>query len=395
MSDAETLLAIVAAIYLSECSRWLRHDVTVFRAMFGSTWRAVWPGTVIGNPHGGFIFLNPIPLGAAYATQAWPLSVSSYGVYGYTAQVLHPFDRCEQSQYLCGWDDIRSVDASGKDLFVNDERIARCATPRAAKVLAQTLETIRGASANEREAAVRSAFGDTFDVQVARERITQMRVASPTLRMLGVALFGSVFVVALLLVWSDWLWPYWVWLLVTLLSLLLLTIMDYFLTHQSLYPTERAARWKHAAMMFVSPLSAMRAIDAVQFEWLAEFHPLAVAKPLLSSDAFEALARRVLLDLRYPSGPHSNEARSDAIATEAWFRDLHEANVLRILEEAGLDATALVAAPIRENEEVQAYCPRCRQQFVSADVHCMECGGRELVAFPTTAPVVTHEVRLA
>ena len=201
-------------------------------------------------------------------------------------------------------------------------------------------------------------------------------MSTRTLRWLCIALVVFVFVSGPSMIWSDAVWPHWPWLIVSGVTLLALTVLDYYLAHRQLHPTSAWARRKHAAMMIFSPLTAMRAIDSLSLDWLAEFHPLAVAVRLLPRERFERFAAQVLRDLRFPIPSGALHNPPEVTQTRAWHRELLDAEMLRILEREKLFAAELLAPPARESDEVVAWCPRCHQQFASLASHCAPCAGR-------------------
>src|SRR5947199_254181 len=68
MGELESLLLVLALIYLSECLVWVRRGALAIRNWRGRNSRIVDPGALLGNQRGGFLLANPLPpLGNAFA----------------------------------------------------------------------------------------------------------------------------------------------------------------------------------------------------------------------------------------------------------------------------------------------------------------------------------------
>src|SRR5262249_22853765 len=81
--------------------------------------------------------------------------------------------------------------------------------------------------------------------------------------------------------------------------LLALTMLCYWLTHIML-GRDSKDRWPNLLMIFFPPADTMHSRDYL-FRYLATaYHPLVVARVLCSPGSYQELARRVLLDLRFP-----------------------------------------------------------------------------------------------
>ena len=52
MGDLESLLLVLAAIYLSECAVWVRRGAVALHSYRGRTWHLWHPGTLLGNALG-------------------------------------------------------------------------------------------------------------------------------------------------------------------------------------------------------------------------------------------------------------------------------------------------------------------------------------------------------
>ena len=95
MSDAESLFALLAVVYVIDCAQWAPLDSVVFSAPWGNAFRARFPHFALGNGRGALVLANPLPpLGPAAITQPSPLSFSPEGVAAFPAQTLNTHAIC-------------------------------------------------------------------------------------------------------------------------------------------------------------------------------------------------------------------------------------------------------------------------------------------------------------
>src|ERR1051326_9312631 len=77
MGELESLLLVLALIYLSECLVWVRRGVLVLGSWSGRRFRLLQPGRWLGNARGGWLLANPFPpLGTVFLTPWIPFSAS-------------------------------------------------------------------------------------------------------------------------------------------------------------------------------------------------------------------------------------------------------------------------------------------------------------------------------
>lgn len=386
MTDAELLLLILAGIYLAECARWAPCDAAIFSSPWCGRWRTGWARQWLGNQHGGLVLGNPWPpLGTLFLCQGWPVSLSPEGICGFVAAAPQPGGRPPQSGGAWRWDDSLRVAADGKRVDLNGRPLVRAGSRRHAQELAGLLERLAQLPSAQRSEALEAALQRAVDVSAIRRRIDEFQQATRRLRGACVVLAVFVLFAAPPLVWVWNFWRLWPLLVAALASLVLIVVRRYRLAHRRLHPDAAAERRNHAVLMILSPLTAIRAHDALAWDWLYGFHPLAVARVLLAPDDFAILARRVLLDLDFPLPP-AHPGGQPAQDIVLWFRARQRQLLADVVREAGVDLEALLAPPAPEGPDAVAFCPRCREQFASADGRCAACGGQILTPLARTAP---------
>src|SRR5687767_6612395 len=82
MSDEQTLLAVLVAIYLIDCLFWIPRSGFGFTNWRGKFWNIRIPSEILGNSRGAIAFANPLPpLGLATRTQPFPILMSPEGIF--------------------------------------------------------------------------------------------------------------------------------------------------------------------------------------------------------------------------------------------------------------------------------------------------------------------------
>ncbi len=382
MSDLQFLFLVLAALYGWECACWLRRGSVAFTTWLGRTWRVTHPGALLGNQRGGFIFAAPLPpLGTLYSANQFPLSLSPETALAFVSANVNPGWRPIQSGRKLALDVLRETRADGKKVLVNGEVWLATPTPGYARFVSSQLSQLAKLKPERRERAIRELAEASLDTQAIENRCQTFRTQSRLLRWLGNALFAYVFAVVPTVFWFVGLGLSWLWLLIGLLTLAVTTATLFRRAHASLYPTADDERFTHTLTIALSPANAMRAHDALSRPLLETFHPLAVAKVLLPPASFRTLARRMLLDLRYPALPSCPSDDREAREAEKYWRDVVREAAEEMLKRSGTQPEELCRPPKPADESCQAYCPRCGAQFTSAEGCCADCGGLALARF--------------
>ncbi len=383
MGEFQSLLLVLAAIYLAECFVWIRRGALAFVRW----WRAdcaIGPSSpVLSNPHGSLTVANPMPpLGVVYLNAPWPCSVSAEAVYAYSSQCLASGERASHTGRFVRFDEGKSFDTDGRRVRVNEELLLKANSPQAARHLAQTLRRWQKTPATERAEAIQQWMADSLDVKQVRERVQQCHDRSRAIRLLSNSLFVSLFAFAPLLVWrfglAQIVWP----LLAGMLAHTVTIALLFQRAHKALYPDGGEERFTPFLTMLLAPPTAIRASDILSRHLLEPCHPLAVANVLCAAGRFENFARQVLMDLQHPLLPVCPASESGPVATEQWFRSTHLAVAGEFVARAGLDLGELMRPPERAEPGNLSYCPRCHAQFVTKESVCEDCGGRALASFP-------------
>jgi len=387
MGDLESLLLVLAAIYLTECVVWVRRGSVAVASYWGRRWGFWHPGAVLGNSRGAVFFANPLPpFGAVVVGRQFPVSVSSKAIYSFTAPSINPGWRPSQVGQFVRYEDLRTVTFDGKKVFTNGALFCQTPSATSARQLAEWLHKLKSMPEAERSRSIRKTVAEALDSENVHTRWKSFRERSKLLHVLSIILFAYLFLAAPALLWFFGFRAAGIGVALGLL-VQTFTIGSLFRrAHRTLYPDGAEDRFVPFLTMLLAPPTAIRARDLLGRHLMDNFHPLAVVQAFCPSAEFKALARHTLRDLHFPMLPLSASAAEDAIQTEEWFRCVVRDETEKALARAGLNRTELLAAPAVSEEVHRAYCPRCHAQFVATEAVCGDCGGRSLVAFGKSEP---------
>ncbi len=382
MSDRESLLLVLAIIYLTECLVWVPRSALAFTRWWGKSFRLRLAGTLAGNQHGALFLANPLPpLGPVFVNQHLPLSVSSEAAFAYTAACLDPAGRPLQTARFIPFNAMRAVAAKGKKVEVNGAVFLKTSSTLRARQLADWLDRLRKLEPSERRREIRQTLQAGFSTRQVADRLQAFRERTRTLRVLSHVLFFYLLVLAPAALWEFGLRHVGWELLIGLLAQTTLIACLARRAHQALYPEADEERFKLFLTLLLTPPAGIRAADVLGRPLLETAHPLAIARQICSPDQLQAWARQYLLDLRYPLLPVCPTSDAAAARCEQEFRAALLEATEEFLVACGLKPAALTAPPERLEPANQSYCPRCSAQFISPAGACPDCGGRQLVAF--------------
>jgi hypothetical protein len=145
--------------------------------------------------------------------------------------------------------------------------------------------------------------------------------------------------------------------------------------HRLFFPSDGDGRFKSVFSTVLSPINAIRAMDALARDLMAGFHPVAVAAVVCSQQELEIFAGEQL------------RANQFGASGTGWYTQQLQLALTNMLLKKGVAATQLLSAPQRDESCVQ-YCPRCRAQYTKMRESCADCGYTELMEFgePTQKP---------
>jgi hypothetical protein len=194
-------------------------------------------------------------------------------------------------------------------------------------------------------------------------------------------LFLYLFIAAPTVIWMVGLSRSWIVLVLGLVFLTGAISIRFHKLHSYFFPNATDERFTQVLILFLSPVTAIRALDLLSRHLLEQFHPLAVAKVLCAEPEFRALARELLREIRHPALPVCPNQQPEAVRAEMETRALLLAGMEDLLKKAGVLPAELLQPPVPLDQTCVAYCPRCLTQFTSATGRCNDCGDMPLIAF--------------
>jgi hypothetical protein len=380
MSDEQTLLAVIAVIYLADCLFWIPHNGLGFTHWLGKVWNIRGPSTILGNDRGALGLANPLPpLGIATRGIGWPISISERGIFSYTSAAINPSGRLTQKAAFWEWSRIEKIERDDKKILINGEHFAKGVTEYAARWIASEIARLHKLSEKKRPAEIESLIARTCDPAEVTRRVQQFAKETWLLKYVANWLFVFLFGACPYLVWKVGMVAS-IWSMVAgIYAQTLLIALLFWRLHRKIYPADSAQIFKPFLTMLLAAPSAIRAQDILGRPLLESFHPLAIAKALCTPKQFEELAAPVFRDLHFPRLPivpaHANEAATNC---ESAFREMVIQSLRR---KASVDDAKFLRAPEKTETVHTSFCPRCQQQFTDAGTTCPDCGGRPRVQF--------------
>jgi hypothetical protein len=373
MSDEQTLLAVIAAIYLADCIFWIPRNGLGFTRWPGKFWDLRAPSTFLGNERGAIGFANPLPpLGLASRAVGWTISLSEHGIFSSVNTAINPGVRRAENETFIAWTEIQKIESEEKRILINGESFATTVSEYSARWMAQEIVRLQKIPYNKRASEIEAMLGASCAVGEVTKRVAEFQKQTRTLRYMANWLFIFLFGACPYLVWQvgivKALWP----MVIGIYSQTILIALLFWNLHRKIYPADSSQILKPFLTMLLAAPSAIRAQDILGRPLLEMFHPLAAARALCSQAEFEQLAPAVIRDLHFPRFPLlANE-------TETTFRNL----LLKGMRSAtSLDDSEFLKVPEKSEAVHASYCQRCLQQFTEAAADCPDCGGRPLVNF--------------
>ncbi len=378
ISDAQTLLLILVLLYLTECLAWVKKQSVAFVSNWGRRWRVALPISWLGNANGAMMILNPLPPpGYVFFSHLLPISISPAGVCAFNSQTLPSGGRpTTQTGAFISFSAIKQTGTDGAYLIINDQKFAKCATPKQAKALASLIEKVTAAKPSRREALLTAWIAKQFDAAAAKRVWTEAENSISTIRWMCSLFFVYLFVVTPILTWIYGLETLIIPVAAAMVLLALQIAFVFYRTHRKFYPAETQERLENVAKMILCPPVSLRAADVLSKNLLSEFSPATVAS-VLAGPRDQQFVRGFVLDLQHPLKHEITDEK--AAETVAWMNARQLKSCLTLI--AAVDRFDGLLGPMQPEGESLSYCPRCDVQFTVDEGECPDCPGVALVVF--------------
>jgi hypothetical protein len=362
-SAAAELALILGALYLLDCFRWVARPARLFRRWPFLGTRLERPMRIAAQLRRSLAVGLPLPLEQLFSVEGGCLRPLAEGLWVSDAE-LSSWTRPGRSATVISWNEVPALRVRGLELSRGSTVVHAFGSRRAAAAVASELERLSAAKGEGARAQVAEAsFLPRFDVEALEARMLQWSTRGPWLKVPATLLLGSI--VALLGAMLEGELTWWLSVPPVLLGWVWSVVAAVVVIRRALPAEVRPSRGQWA-LLFLSPLSLIRAADLVEAELLADFEPLAVAAALLEKSDAERVVKEGLRGLAHPlvydDEPHLDDGPL-------------RARMARLLEQLaaarGLSVTAVPPAG--------RHCPRCLTEYRAELQRCASCPGVELV----------------
>lgn len=378
MSDGQTLLLVLALLYLSDCWLWVTKQSVAFVSHWCRQWRVASLSSPLSNGRGGLLFMNPLPpLGCVFLSHLSPISVSPNGICAFNLQALPSVGRPVQTGRSLAFTEITDAGFDGAYVLVNNQRFTKTATTKQARVLSELINRMI-ADPSDRERLVRAHIAGQFAAGEAAAVLQKANVVVKPIRRMCSILFLFLFVATPLLASFFGLLSIFIPVGVVMVVLAVQISIMFFQAHKKLYPHESQERIEDVVKMVLCPPVSIRATDLLTRHLLSEYSPVVVAG-LLSGSAAQEFVRAFILDLQHPLKHEvSDEAAAEIIT---WAASEQLRHCLEHVNRTGNLKPEVFLAPQQPVGNSISYCPRCGCQFIVSSGLCPDCPGVGLHTF--------------
>jgi hypothetical protein len=361
MSVIGILFAVFLLVYLAECLWWVQPGASIFTLGIRGRGTRKEPGFIWNALDLEGVLANPLPPLTPLVVTYWPEFQPEPDRFCYSRPGAEPVSipweglavTCSDSRLLCnGVPVLKAGEAQIKRQAEFLRQTAKLKPARRARAIEEWLR--RGA-----------------DQKAAGQQLETFRRQSLGLRIVTNIEFFLLFLLVPLafhFMGTRVIWP----VVAALVAVAASITLEFWMLHRALFREASGARFKSALTIMLSPVSAVRACDAITRELFTGYHPLAVAAAILPEEGFNRFAGERLRACRYdlPSG--------------GWYAEALRNALENLIRQRGIQPESLMF-PSSQQANCVAWCPRCLAQYVTHRAQCADCGYEGLVAFPSTA----------
>jgi hypothetical protein len=389
MTEEQSLYIALVVLYILECTAYVPRGSAAFIRKAAGKALLRFPRRGVSNNRGGLVLGPLVPgAGTVFVVPQWPVALGEEGALGWVAESLELEERAHQTGAFVRFEEMpKPARADFRDVVAGGVTLASVSSSLFARRVAEGIESVRGAPKEKRAEAIDAIIAAHTDVEGARRRVDQVERETAALRWAGFAIAIVVFLVAPAAVMTLGLGRIWLPLLAGVFAVTWVGAALFFRAHRRLLPDERLERIGLLLLigfMPISPLLAVRAVDAIARSALHGYHPLAVALAIAPPEQQRSFALHLLRDARWPRRPVCLSDDPAAQAVEESYREALRRGLMTIAEEASIPVAEATSPPAQE-EGAKSYCPRCLSQLEQDIEACADCGGVPVKAFERLA----------
>ncbi|GEM_PF-2504018 len=368
MNDFEFLLLLLAVFYVWECLCWIRRPGVAFRSWFGVGWSWRLPTGGLSNRFGGFLLSMPLPSFGGFFPVNWPTFAVTENALVKHRDLLDLYDEAPtKSDGRIAFDAVETVRSKRHHILINGRKELAAGSPVLAELLVGRIKKLKAAKPAERPEMEAQWLKESFDIKPIRDGVKSLDDAGRMLGFLSLMLLTHVAVVVPWIGLKYTLSSTWPMLVGVLLFVNTTIAIRFCRLHRRFYPAASDERFQHTFMMCLYPLASIRARETLAQPFLVGFHPLAVAKVLLTGDVFKRIAAQHLRRLSVRI-----QLTTDLDERECFAR--LETATRTFLREQKTDVKALLVMPAPGDPACRSFCPRCGSQFTFEKGNCSDCG---------------------
>jgi hypothetical protein len=350
INEQAALLFIVFLVYLLQCISWGPSDAIVFTLGVRGLGRRRHPGFVWNAFNVAGILANPFPPLTALLTMQWP-----------SFELSRDFllSRNKNGEPVSiPWENLK-VTSSDSKLFCNGLPILNGDEGQMLRY-AELLERLRDASVNRRDEMIQAWLYKAMNSQAASRRLRIFSGRSFRLRIIANLQFLFLFLVLPFVVeeFGAGIFRY---IIVILIAISVIIAIEFCTLHKRLLPREKEQRFKSAVTILLSPIAAIRACDAAARDLLIDYHPVAAAAALPTTQEFMDFAGEQLRLCRF--GDYLN----------GQYQAMLQKQMERTFLRHRIEPKTLLY-PSQKQRECVVFCPRCLAQYTKARESCSDCG---------------------
>jgi hypothetical protein len=357
MTELAPLFFIVLLIYLLQCICWVAPRATVFALKLRGGGKRRQPGFAWNAFNTAGVLANPLP-------PLSPLLVVQWPAFELNPDAIH-LPAKDGTTVSCAWQKLELTRTESGLLY---QRSPVFEGPEAQVAqYAELLAKLQAGARARRQQIIQDWLRKTMNAEAASRRVHIFIRRSCWLRIL--ASFEFLFLFLLVPLAFERFGTAVLWRVIVMQVIISIAAgLEFWTLHKAMLPQSGGQRLKSGIPVFLSPISVMRACDAVARDLLSGFHPLAVAGAVLPENEFRSFAGEQLRLCRFGE----------------YLDKQYQAALQRAMEQAirkqQLNPEELLRSPQPESGCV-VYCPRCLAQYTKQREGCSDCGYERVATF--------------
>ena len=331
------------------------------------------PNGPLGNANSAIVLMSPFALlSVAFVGRFTPLAINKNLeiLLGTIQNSIPKLGHVTTTAALTD-EDLNKAQKEGKRVWLSGSKHWDLGSDIESSLLTEQLAELAQLPAEDRLNWFERQIQKMFDIEAIQTRLHQFRVQTQIINLLGILSLSSMFFGLSIIFYTKSGHLYISSIGLFVLCLWLLTLFLTWTAHRKLYPAAKADRYKKLGLLILSPAGVARATAILSRDLLVQYHPLAVASALLSTDDFRKFASETVRDWYHPLDsatklhPQLHQALQDAME--------------KIIVDAKLSTEELLSIEDAVEASAKTYCPRCGANYSIEEGFCADCPTIKLI----------------